>query len=98
MEYTPPSNLEVGTTNVTIKAGQTTQLSFIAPAAGTYSFYTTGSQDTYGYLYDENQALLDSDDDDGDNTVPLRSEVSCYIRGIACTYHIIKGRLCFLRL
>lgn len=47
---------------------------FTAPASGTYTFASTGSFDTYGYLYDSMQNQISSDDDGGDNYNFLISE------------------------
>ncbi|PKK81145.1 MAG: hypothetical protein CVT47_03955, partial [Thermoplasmata archaeon HGW-Thermoplasmata-2] len=41
---------------------------FYAYAGYTYAFYTTGSTDTYGHLYNNLQVELDSDDDSGEGT------------------------------
>lgn len=38
---------------------------FIPEYDGTYKFYTTGNKDTYAYLYDEDENLLQEDDDSG---------------------------------
>jgi parallel beta-helix repeat protein len=46
-------------------AGDNDYIRFYATTPGNYTFYTSGSIDTYGYLYDENQTLLVSDDDSG---------------------------------
>ncbi|MCW3999284.1 MAG: right-handed parallel beta-helix repeat-containing protein [Candidatus Bathyarchaeota archaeon] len=46
-------------------AGDNDYIRFYA-TPGNYTFYTSGSTDTYGYLYDQNQTQLISDDDSGD--------------------------------
>jgi hypothetical protein len=45
-------------------AGDNDYIRFQA-SAGTYTFYTSGSIDTYGYLYSSSQTQLASDDDSG---------------------------------
>lgn len=39
----------------------------ISEETGTYQFYSTGNDDTYGYIFDENQQLISSDNDSGEN-------------------------------
>lgn len=48
--------------------GGSVYYSFVPSASGTYSFFSTGDQDTYGYLYDSNGTQLLSDDDSGGNS------------------------------
>ena len=45
--------------------GDNDYIRFYAYAGKNYIFYTEGSTDTYGYLYDSNQNLLTYDDDSG---------------------------------
>jgi len=55
----PPSNtpsptvqqVRTGNNTVTIRAGSTTRVKFIAPSTGKYIFRTNGDVDTWGYLY-----------------------------------------------
>ena len=49
----------------TTENGQLIYFEFVPKLSKEYRFYTTGSKDTYGYLYDSNQHQLISDDDDG---------------------------------
>lgn len=63
----PESELQVGTNGMYISAGQTVKQLFVAPETATYNFYTTGSSDTLGYLYDVNGNTLATDDDSGDS-------------------------------
>lgn len=41
---------------------------FVAPKSGEARFYTQGSSDTYGMLFDSNFKVLTSDDDNGDGS------------------------------
>jgi len=55
---------------------------------GTYNFYTTGTTDTYGYLYSPSQNLLASDDDSAGNqqfTITYTITTSGYY------YLLVKG-------
>ncbi|MBQ3080758.1 MAG: leucine-rich repeat domain-containing protein [Clostridia bacterium] len=63
---TPIPVLAVGVNSVYVPADQMVRMSFVAPFSGEYAFYTTGDQDTEGYLYDADMNLLASDDDGGD--------------------------------
>ena len=45
--------------------GDNDYFKFIPSQDGLYTFYTTGSLDTYGYLYNGSQSLLKSNDDSG---------------------------------
>ena len=54
-----------------LEEGDTRRVSFTAPEAGVYRFYTTGDDDTYGYLYDANGDLLYEDDDSDDGNFKL---------------------------
>lgn len=52
---------------VEIAAGETKLFSFTPSETGDYLFYSSGSYDTYGYLYDGNMTQLTCDDDGGSN-------------------------------
>ncbi len=54
-----------GTNSVYIGVGKIVYLSFTPTQAKTYTFYSTGSNDTYATLYNASWSPLDSDDDDG---------------------------------
>ncbi len=54
-------------TDVEIAAGETKLFSFTPSETGDYLFYSSGSYDTYGYLYDGNMTQLTYDDDGGSN-------------------------------
>lgn len=64
-----PSPVSTGNNTLHIRAGQVTRVKFTAPSAGTYVFTSTGSDDTYGYLYNSatTSSSLVSDDDSGSN-------------------------------
>jgi len=47
-------------------AGEYVYFKFTATEAKTYTFQSSGSYDTYGYLYNVSQSQLSSNDDDGD--------------------------------
>lgn len=47
------------------ESGERAYFKFIPEEDGTYSFYSSSSNDTYGYLYDANMQELASNDDDG---------------------------------
>ena len=51
--------------SVSLSGGEYAFYSFTPTASASYTFCTTGSYDTYGYLYDEAFAVLTSDDDSG---------------------------------
>ena len=53
--------------NVAVSAGETVYLKFTAPYTGRYTFYSSSSSDTYGYICDSNKNSLASDDDSGSN-------------------------------
>ena len=62
-------SIETGTNysaNITTAGGKV-YYSFTANESRSYTFYSTGSLDTYGYLYDSNQSQLTSNDDGGNN-------------------------------
>lgn len=63
------ATINTGTTTVSVNAGQTTRVKFVAPSAGTYIFTSIGGDDTYGYLYNSatNSTALRSDDDSGND-------------------------------
>jgi len=77
---------------------------FTAADSGIYTFSTLGLIDTYGDLYDSNQVLLTSDDNNGDGNnfkfeAQLTANQVCYIKvssgnGLAGSYgiSIVKGR------
>ena len=58
-----------GSRTVTIdEAGECIYYRFVPIATGYYKFWSVGDCDTYGYLYDSSQTLLDRNDDrDEDN-------------------------------
>lgn len=64
-----PSPVSTGNNTLHIRAGEITRVKFTAPSAGTYVFTSTGSEDTYGYLYNSanTSSSLTSDDDSGSN-------------------------------
>lgn len=49
-------------------AGQIYWYKFTPTTAGEYVMYSTGSSDTYGYIYNSSGTSLDVDDDEGDST------------------------------
>ena len=49
-------------------AGKYAYYYFKPSTSGTYTIKTTGTSDTYMYLYDVNGNLIESDDDDGEST------------------------------
>ncbi len=53
------------TYTVTLKSGQMMYYEFVPRLTGEYRFYSTGSIDTYGYLYNSNKSQLTSNDDGG---------------------------------
>jgi hypothetical protein len=55
-----------------LAAGAKDCYAFTAPADGLYSFYTTGSLDTYGEMYDASGAWLESNDDADNNGYNFR--------------------------
>ncbi len=62
------SDIQVGVTqNVKVTAGKTVLLKFIPTQSGVYTFSSSSSSDTYGYIYDADQKQLASDDDSGGN-------------------------------
>ncbi len=80
------STVSTGTSRITVRAGQTSRVKFTAPSSGTYVFTSTGSDDTYGYLYNSSTSTtaIVSDDDNGTNNnfrieYSLSSNQSVYI-------------------
>lgn len=63
------TTVSIGTTRITVRAGQITRVQFIAPSSGIYVFTSTGTDDTYGYLYNSatSTSAIESDDDNGTN-------------------------------
>ena len=58
------SDIQVGVTqNVKVDAGKTVLLKFIPYQSGVYTFTSSSSSDTYGYIYDADQKQLASNDD-----------------------------------
>ena len=53
--------------DVAVSAGETVYLKFTAPYTGRYTFYSSSSSDTYGYICDSNKKSLASDDNSGSN-------------------------------
>lgn len=62
-------NIEIGKQyETTVEYGKDIQkYQFMPEKTGTYHFYSTGNEDTYGYVYDANQQLIASDNDSGDD-------------------------------
>ena len=78
----------VGSYDATIEtAGEYLIYSFTAPASATYRFYTTGSYDTYSYLYDSSWTLLDEDDDGGEG---VNTAVSCGLEAGETCYFVVR--------
>ena len=71
-----PLILDTDATATISAAGQTVFFSFTPVETGTYIFSSSGSADTYGYLYDANLNQLASDDDSGQNSNFL---ISCQL-------------------
>ncbi len=66
---TNPTSIRVGDTlSVYVEGMNVVELSFTPEEDGLYSFYSTGYEDTYGYLYNFNGKELASDDDGGNDT------------------------------
>ena len=49
-------------------AGEYVYFKFTATESKTYTFQSSGSYDTYGYLYNSSQSQLSYNDDDGDGS------------------------------
>lgn len=62
-------NIEIGKQyETTVESGKDIQkYQFTPEKTGTYHFYSTGNEDTYGYVYDANEQLIASDNDSGDD-------------------------------
>lgn len=61
--------ITVSTGSVTVNiqtGGQRVYFKFVPTTTRTYTIYSTGSHDTYGYLYNASQSQLTYDDDAGD--------------------------------
>ena len=58
---------------------------FVPLVSGSITIYSTGSLDTYGYLYNANKTQLTTDDDDGDGN------------NFSITYNVTAGTLYYLR-
>ena len=54
------------TKTVSVTSGSITYLKFIPTENGTYIFYSTGTVDTYGYLYDSSKNQITYNDDAGE--------------------------------
>ena len=62
------SDILVGVTqNFKVKAGETVYIKFVPANSGVYTFYSSSSADTYGYIFDVNKNQLASDDDSSGN-------------------------------
>ena len=53
--------------NVTISEGETVYFSFIPSETQSYIFYSSGSRDTIGYLYNSDREIITDNDDDGED-------------------------------
>ena len=65
---TSTQNVEVGKryeTNIS-SAKDIPKYQFTPETTGRYHFYSEGNEDTYGYVYDANQNLISSDNDNGE--------------------------------
>ena len=51
---------------MSVSAGYIVKCKFVPSTSGTYLFYSTGSSDTYGILYNSSGSQLTSNDDSGD--------------------------------
>ena len=47
--------------------GEYVYFKFVAPETRSYTFTSHSSNDTFGYLYNQDRNLLDDDDDSGEN-------------------------------
>ena len=62
------SDILVGVTqNFKVKAGETVYIKFVPANSGVYTFFSSSSADTYGYIFDSNKNQLASDDDSSGN-------------------------------
>lgn len=87
--------LSLGKEMLTIEAGQTVLLRFVPAKDGDYTFYTFGTKDTYGILYDSDMNVLVSNDDGarGRNfniTRSLKANTTYYI-GVRYYYSTESG-------
>ena len=78
-----------GSKAVTFSAGQNIYFKFTAPSAKSYTFKSTGSTDTYGYLYNSSQTQVASNDDD--------SSVSSSNRNFGITYSLSTNQTVYLK-
>ena len=66
---TNPTTIAAGETlSVYVEEKTIVKLAFTPEEDGAYSFYSTGYEDTYGYLYDQSGVEITSNDDGGENT------------------------------
>ena len=72
------------TANIT-QRGQLVYFAFTPTESKTYTIYSTGSSDTYGYLYNASQTQITSDDDSGSN----RNFSITYSMTAGTTYYIV---------
>ncbi|MCI5649915.1 MAG: leucine-rich repeat protein [Fusicatenibacter sp.] len=56
-----------GNNTLWVEADETTIATFVPGESNLWKIYSTGGQDTYGYLYDSEMSLLTSDDDSGED-------------------------------
>ncbi len=62
------SDILVGVTqNFKVKAGETVYIKFVPANSGVYTFYSSSSTDTYGYVFNADKNQIVSDDDGGNN-------------------------------
>ena len=78
--YTDITSLNTAYTASISSAGQIKYYKYTPSVSGDYTFYSTGSYDTYGYVYDSNLSQLASDDDGGSNS------------NFSVTYYLYSGR------
>ena len=79
-------------TNVTVNIrteGEIAYFIFTPEVSGTHTFYSIGSSDTKGYLYDYSMNQLDSDDDYGSG---YNFSITCYME--AGTTYILGAKYC----
>ncbi|HOI84696.1 MAG TPA: InlB B-repeat-containing protein [Acholeplasmataceae bacterium] len=76
-------NIEV---NITVP-GNNQYFVFTAPVSGYYEIYSLGDQDTYVSIYNQNEALLDSDDD---GATDYNFGIAIYFEG-GQDYYIVVG-------
>lgn len=91
----PSINLdEIKTATISV-AGEYSFFTFTPEESGEYGFYSVGEYDTYGYIYDTDGNLLESDDDDGFNvhfcvTYDFTADTT-YILGVRFYYDNMTG-------